>query len=116
MRELESELAATKSVKVAKAAKVKVQDTQAKSALVGVIAEGLGASGKKKGSTSQENSDRAGGSVNPRGHTRGASGSLNQTITTIEVEFWQDAVGMDAAEEVVGEMLDEDKALTSIWD
>ena len=63
-------------MKVAKAAKVKVQDAQAKSASVGVIVEGLGASRKKKkkGSTSQENSDRAGGSVNPRGHARGASG------------------------------------------
>ena len=82
MRELESELAATKSVKVAKAAKVKVQgvDAQAKSALVIVIAEDLGTSRKKKkkkkGGTSQEDSARAGGSVNPRGQAGGASGAL----------------------------------------
>ncbi len=79
-QELESELAATKSVKVAKAVKVKVQgvDTQAKSALVGVIAEDLGTSRKKKikkGGTSQEDSARGGGSMNPRGQARGASGA-----------------------------------------
>ena len=42
--------------------------------------------------------------------------SPNQITTTIEVEFQQDMVGTDAAEEVVEEMLDEDEALTSIWD
>ena len=69
-------------MKVAKAAKVKVQgvDAQAKSTLVGVIAEGLHTSGKKKkkkkkGGTSQENSDRGEGSTNPRGQARGASGA-----------------------------------------
>ncbi len=47
---LESKLAATKSVKVAKAAKVKVQgvDVQAKSVSVSVIVEDLGTSRKKK--------------------------------------------------------------------
>ena len=80
VQELESELAATKSVKVAKAAKVKVQgvDAQAKSALVGVIAEDSGTSRKKKkkkGGISQEDSVRGGGSMHPRGQARGASGA-----------------------------------------
>ena len=42
--------------------------------------------------------------------------SLNQITTTIKVEFWWDVVGADTAKEVVEEMLDEDEALTSIWD
>ncbi len=69
-QELESELAATKSVKVAKAVKTEVQgvDAQAKSALVGVIVEDSGTSGKKK-------KKKGGGSMNFRGQARGASGA-----------------------------------------
>ncbi len=78
-RELESELAATKSAKVAKAAKVKVQggDTQAKSASVSVSAEDLGTSAKKKkkGGASQEDSSRGGGPMSSREASGGASGS-----------------------------------------
>ena len=40
----------------------------------------------------------------------------NQITTTIEVDFQRDVVGVDTAKEVVEEMLDEDGALTSIWD
>ncbi len=43
-------------------------------------------------------------------------GMAEMTGTTIEVEFQQDVVGADVAEEVVEEMLDEDEALTSVWD
>ncbi len=81
-QELESELAATKSVKVAKAAKVKVQgsDTQAKSASVGVSAsvEDLVTSTekkKRKGGAPQEDLSRGGGSMSLRGTSGGASGA-----------------------------------------
>ncbi len=38
-----------------------------------------------------------------------------QSQTTTKVESWQDVVGVDMAEEIVEEMLEEDKALTSVW-
>ena len=71
-------MAATKSAKVAKAAKVKVQgvDTKAKSTSVGVSVEDSGTSvKKKKGGVSQEDSSRGGGPVNLRGTSGGASGA-----------------------------------------